>query len=66
MDTFTGEIFKPQELTREERRRMERAAARGSLVPVSEQVARQQQIGQRVEDRRRKRKAAKAARKRNR
>lgn len=38
----------------------------GHIVPVSEQVARQQAIGQRVEERRRKRKAAKAARRANR
>jgi hypothetical protein len=67
MDTRTGEIFEPSEpMDREKRRRMERAQARGELVPVSEQVARQQIIGQRVEDRRRKRKAAKAARRSNR
>lgn len=43
------------------------AAMRGGyIVPVSEQVARQQLTGQRVEERRRKRKAAKAARRANR
>jgi hypothetical protein len=67
MDTRTGEIFRPAEpMNREKRRRMDDAAARGELVPVSEQVARQQIIGQRVEARRRTRKAAKAARKANR
>ncbi len=67
MDTRSGEIFQPAEpMTREKRRRMERAEARGALVPVSDQVARQQLTGQRVEERRRKRKAAKAARRANR
>jgi hypothetical protein len=67
MDTRTGELFHQSEpMDREKRRRMERAAARGELVPISDDVARLVQIGTRVEDRRRKRKAAKAARKKNR
>lgn len=37
---------------------MERARERRELVPVSDTVARQQQIGQRVDERRRKRKDA--------
>ena len=50
----------------EVRRRFETGYAEGYVVPVSEDVARQQLAGQRVTDRRRKRKAAKAARKANR
>lgn len=49
-----------------ERRAFETEHRSGKVVPVSEIVARHQQTGQRVEDRRRKRKAAKAARKANR
>jgi hypothetical protein len=79
MDTRSGEIFQRDTAgslvpdgyaTRREyeraQERMQRAEDDGYLVPVSGQVARQQKIGQRVEDRRRKRKAAKAARRRNR
>lgn len=78
MDTRTGEIFErdksgqlvdiyetQRELERA-RQRMADAEARRELVPVSEQVARQQRAGQRVEERRLKRKAAKAARRKNR
>lgn len=50
----------------EEQRAYEEGVRAGRVVPVSESVRRQQLAGQRVEDRRRKRKAAKAARKANR
>ena len=49
-----------------EQREFERARAAGKIVEVSEQVAKQQLAGQRVEARRLKRKAAKVARKKNR
>jgi len=79
MDTRTGEIFErgrrgellpdaydTQREFERAQQRMAMAQARNELVPVSERVARQQRIGQRVEERRRKRKAAKAARRTNR
>ena len=46
--------------------RYEKGIEDGHVVPVSEQVARQQLAGQEAEKRRVKRKAAKAARKKNR
>lgn len=67
MDTRTGEIFRPDEpMDDDKRQRMLDAERRGELVRVSEQVARQQLAGQRVAERRLRRKAAKAARKGNR
>ena len=57
MNTITGAI--KATLTEEER-------SSGEWVPVSDEVARIVKIGSRVEDRRRKRKATKAARRRNR
>lgn len=59
MNRKTGEIRALEDLSETE-------GESGEWVPVSDQVARQQKVGQRVEDRRRKRKAAKAARRKNR
>lgn len=78
MNTDTGRIYDPDEYqarNRAARRRekidahqaeFEAAQAAGKIVPISETVARHVKTGQRVEDRRRQRKAAKAARKKNR
>lgn len=60
MDTRSGQILPLDEVEKlpfEDRQH---------FVPVSDQVAKQQLIGQRVEARRLKRKAVKAARKKNR
>jgi hypothetical protein len=68
MDTRTGEVFRHEEpMTREKRRRMERAAESGHLVEVSERVAGLMEAAQKAEaEAKAKRKAAKAARKVNR
>lgn len=69
MDTRTGEIFEYDEpMTQEKRRRMKRASENGELVEVSARVAALMKAAQAFEDeqRRAKRKAAKAARKLNR
>jgi hypothetical protein len=78
MDTQSGRIYGPDEYDQrreamelrrdldEHQAEFEAAVRAGQIVPVSEQVARQQRTGQRVEERRRKRKAAKAARRKNR
>lgn len=66
MDTRTGEIFRLDEpMTREKSRRMERAEARGELASVSARVAEMMELAQ-AEVRKRERKAAKQARKKNR
>lgn len=66
MDTQSGEIFRHDEpMDREKRRRMERAADAGELVQVSERVAHLMESAQAAE-RKKKRKAAKAARKKGR
>ena len=66
MDTRTGEIFHPDEPMPDEKRlRMEQAIARDELVPVSDRVAGLMLDAQRAE-RKRVRKAAKQARKKNR
>jgi hypothetical protein len=78
MDTQSGRIYEPDEyaqrlLSMELRQELddhqaefEQAVQAGQIVPVGEQVARQQQTGQRVQNRRERRKAAKAARRKNR
>jgi hypothetical protein len=74
MDSETGRIYEPQEYSDRKSRRIadahqaafERQEALGKIVEVSETVARQVQTGQRVDARRLKRKAAKAARRANR
>ncbi|MBA2526731.1 MAG: hypothetical protein H0V18_13260 [Pyrinomonadaceae bacterium] len=75
MNTHTGRIYPPDEYKErldwtqlgekpdDHQAEFERAVAAGQVVPVSNQVALQQLAGQRDADRRRKRKAAKAARK---
>lgn len=78
MDTSSGRIYEPEEMTRrleafseglvpdEHQPEFVHRLKQGGIVPVSEDVARQQRTGQRVDERRRKRKAAKAARRANR
>lgn len=81
MNTDTGRIYAPDEFerlssasrkagNREQLKREEREFAdamdAGKIVPVSDTVARHVQTGQRVDERRRRRKAAKAARRANR
>lgn len=59
MNTQTGELRPLEQITPAEHRT-------GQWVPVSEEVVRILQTGRRVDERRRKRQAAKAARRRNR
>ncbi len=78
MDTTSGRIYPPDEfqerLTAKEKQvaldehqaEFERRFAEGGIVPVSDRVALQQLRGQEAEARRARRKAEKAARKRNR
>lgn len=69
MDTQTGRIYHPDEIaamSAEARAEFDALREQRRVVEVSEQVARQQLAGQRIEERRRKRKVAKAARRRNR
>lgn len=78
MNTDTGRIYPPEELRErfvamekqealdDHQAEFERAYHANKIVPVSEDVAHTVRTGQRVKERRAKRKAAKAARKRNR